>query len=958
MLLRTTLALVLALAAAPVSASPLTVQAPMALQGQLTTAGGKAVTDDVALAFMVYDAPSGGQVLYSEIHPSVAVVDGRFAVEVGVDGLAEGGLDGLADVMGVETDLWLGVSVDGAPELPRQRLASTGLSYRATLAAAAESLTCEGCVGPEALAPACADGQSLRQQGGAWQCADAAARGGLVLNRNASFEWADSFDGWSIPHHAAAGPQPGPAASAGTTGVTFINDGVTTQLLALPAVSLSGAASVRVEAMFWREGVVDVAGGAMFVLDFVDADGAWMNAVATLAPADGVSGDDAGFVPFVSTPLLVPEGAAMVGLVELGLPGSAVGMLHLDEVRVVGDAPVLDEHFVRSDGGTMTGDLVLVDGAEVACDGCVPSAAIAPASITAGQLGAGAVGPAQLADGAVTGPKIAPDAVDTWHIRADAVTGVELAPSSVTIQHIQLGAVGAGQIGDGSVTGTKIAKDAIVGMHITEGAVTAPKLADGAVEGQHIAAGAITSTKLAPSSVGADAIAPGAVDNQHILGGAVGATQIAGGAVISGKLGSGSVGPANLKYLAVGPEHLAAGAVTSEKLAPGSVGPTAIHDGAVRLNALHSAAVGGLVVNMDPGFELGAEWVPAAGATNFGNIVTDAASGEYALRFSATAASETSLRAGGTYDLAGGGGIRIDAMVKRLNVSGSPDAPLMWLQYHDASSSPIGEPVPALTGALASGSDSGWALSRDVIVAPAGAARVQVVSLGLSGGVTGAVTVDDVYIAAAGALIHDQFLPRAGGVIDGDVELAAGASLVCDGCIGPNTLSSSAVGTSSLKSFAVTSAKIAGGAVTGAHLADGAVSYAKLGLASVKGKAIADGSITNPKLAAASVTSDKIQTMAVGASHIVHGSITGTHIADDAVTRDDLIGVEVGLRKLPQGCGAGVTSEISCKTLPCGYFPGGLLFNTCMGTCSSPTPMSCAFGGEPPVGYLLAPGQG
>jgi hypothetical protein len=83
-------------------------------QGKLTGNG----TDPVSLEVRLYDAATGGNLLWSELHPSVSRPEGLFTINIGsqtVGGVPDAALDA--------PEVWLGVSVNEGDELtPRTRL--------------------------------------------------------------------------------------------------------------------------------------------------------------------------------------------------------------------------------------------------------------------------------------------------------------------------------------------------------------------------------------------------------------------------------------------------------------------------------------------------------------------------------------------------------------------------------------------------------------------------------------------------------------------------------------------------------------------------------------------------------------------------------------------------------------------------------------------------------------------
>lgn len=130
----------LLLAAAPAWAQ----QPPLLLdlQGFLRTATGQPVNKTVSLAVAVYPSATDPTPAYQETVPSVAVSNGRFAAYLG-------GVQALpANLFDTLPEAWVGIRVEGAAELPRQRLVSVPYALVSRSASQAAALSCVGCVGP------------------------------------------------------------------------------------------------------------------------------------------------------------------------------------------------------------------------------------------------------------------------------------------------------------------------------------------------------------------------------------------------------------------------------------------------------------------------------------------------------------------------------------------------------------------------------------------------------------------------------------------------------------------------------------------------------------------------------------------------------------------------------------------------------------------------------------------
>lgn len=92
-------------------------------QGYLTNPGGTPVNNAVVMTFKLYDAASGGAVLYTETQLSVNVANGNFNAVVGAV---------TPITLPFDVQYWLSVAINSDPEMsPRQPLASSPYAFRA-----------------------------------------------------------------------------------------------------------------------------------------------------------------------------------------------------------------------------------------------------------------------------------------------------------------------------------------------------------------------------------------------------------------------------------------------------------------------------------------------------------------------------------------------------------------------------------------------------------------------------------------------------------------------------------------------------------------------------------------------------------------------------------------------------------------------------------------------------------
>jgi hypothetical protein len=115
-------------------------------QGVLVDAGGSAVPDgNYSMTFTLYDAESGGTVLWTETQPTVAVSKGIFSAILGLFNPME---------LPFAQPYWLGIRVGAGVELaPRIRLTSTAYSLRAEDANSVRGITASGTPTAHALLP-------------------------------------------------------------------------------------------------------------------------------------------------------------------------------------------------------------------------------------------------------------------------------------------------------------------------------------------------------------------------------------------------------------------------------------------------------------------------------------------------------------------------------------------------------------------------------------------------------------------------------------------------------------------------------------------------------------------------------------------------------------------------------------------------------------------------------------
>ncbi len=120
------------------------------VQGTLRSVGGEGVDGSFALRFRLYEGEATVDPFFEENFEAVVVKDGVMSVVLG----AVEALD--AAKVANAPEVWIGIKVEGEPELPRRRLLSTPYALAAGHALSADKalgINCSGCITADHLAP-------------------------------------------------------------------------------------------------------------------------------------------------------------------------------------------------------------------------------------------------------------------------------------------------------------------------------------------------------------------------------------------------------------------------------------------------------------------------------------------------------------------------------------------------------------------------------------------------------------------------------------------------------------------------------------------------------------------------------------------------------------------------------------------------------------------------------------
>ena len=114
----------------------MTVPTQIAFQGFLTDDGGQPITTDstgVGIVASLWDAETSGNQVWQETHPAIVITDGVFQLKLGeVQALDPEDFDG--------SPIFLGLAIDGDPEMSRAQLLSSAFAIRSEVADLAEGV--------------------------------------------------------------------------------------------------------------------------------------------------------------------------------------------------------------------------------------------------------------------------------------------------------------------------------------------------------------------------------------------------------------------------------------------------------------------------------------------------------------------------------------------------------------------------------------------------------------------------------------------------------------------------------------------------------------------------------------------------------------------------------------------------------------------------------------------------
>lgn len=325
------------------------------------------------------------------------------------------------------------------------------------------------------------------------------------------------------------------------------------------------------------------------------------------------------------------------------------------------------------------------------------------------------------------------------------------------------------------VTSANLAVQSVTAAAIADGAVTGQKIAAGAVSTQHIEALSVDTSKLANAAVNSAKLAPGAIV-ASIVDASLSGTKLTDSSVTGAKIAAASIGSAHLTDSSVTSQILADSSITTAKLADASVTAVKLAPGAVDASALSDNSI--------PGSKLTDASVP-------GTKLLDASISS--AKLAASSISESQL---------------FDAAVTSRKLA---DASVTSAKLADASVT----------------------FSK---LAP--------------GAVTDSMFGDN---SIAGSKLLNASIQSAK-LADGAIT----ASKLAPGAVSSATITDNSLSGLKLMDSSLPGSKLQNSAVTNVKLADSSVTAAKIGDSSVSTRALQDASITTAKLADGAVTATKL----------------------------------------------------------------------------------------------------
>ena len=291
-------------------------------------------------------------------------------------------------------------------------------------------------------------------------------------------------------------------------------------------------------------------------------------------------------------------------------PGSAIKSEDLNDnfTQNLFVTQEVNQRYLSTLGGTMTGDLNLGEDASITFEGATDDdhetrlTVVDPTAdrtlslpnvsgnlVSTGDTGTVATG--MIADSAVIESKIGTAAVTENKIQGAAVTVTKIGALAVTTPKIANDAVNSTKIADDSINSEHYVDLSIDTQHIGNLQVTTGKLADDAVTAAKISAGAVGTTEINTNAVTTAKLANDAVTNAQLADDAVSTENIQNGDVTEAKIADNAVTVNKIGTNAVTTTKIAANAITNSLIASNAVENANIADNQITAAKLNPATV-------------------------------------------------------------------------------------------------------------------------------------------------------------------------------------------------------------------------------------------------------------------------------------------------------------------------------------------------------------------------------